>query len=319
MAETRTPNSPVRVLIVDDFEPWRSHLRSLLGSQAGIKVVAEATNAGDAIFDAERLQPDVVLLDISLPDMSGISAAPLILKVASQCKILFLSSDSHSDLVEIALSTGCMGYISKADTSGELLSGIAAALRGERFVSRQIQASAARPHVVDFYRDDSHLAESACESIAAALRDGESVIALATPLHLQLLNQRLLQRGIDVAAFCRDDRYIFMNAVPFANMIGSGSIDRSKFMPAAESWLERAELAAANGSKKISVFGEVVGLLTTAGNFDAAMQLERLWSEIAQKRSLSLHCAYPASYFQGNENSPEYATLCAQHSSILHA
>jgi DNA-binding NarL/FixJ family response regulator len=318
VVETRTPNSPVRILIVDDFAPWRSHLRSLLGTQAGLKVVAEAAKASDAISDAERLQPDVILLDISLPDMSGIKAAPRILEVAKQSKILFLSSDSHNDMIDIALSTGCMGYVAKADTSSELLNGIAAVLRGERFISRQIQAASTRPHVVEFYRDDSHFAGSACEFVAAALRDGESVIALATPLHLQLLNERLLQRGISVSNLCQHDQYISLDAMPFAEVIGREGVDRSKIISVAESLVERA-MAAANGGKKVSVFGEVVGLLTSAGNFDAAMQLEALWSEIAKKRSLSVLCAYPASYFQGNQNSAQYADLCAQHSSVLQA
>jgi len=316
VVETKTPNSPIRILIVDDFEPWRSHVRSLLLSGVGLKVVAEAAKACDAISDAKRLQPDVILLDISLPDMSGIKAAPRILEVAKQSKILFLSSDSHSDMIDIALSTGCMGYIAKGDTSSELLNGIAAVLRGEKFVSRQIQAASARQHMVEFYRDDNHFAGSACEFVSAALRDGESVIVLATPPHLQLLNDRLLQRGIDVPLLCRTDRCIFVDAVPVADAIEREGLDRSRLMSLAESLIERA-MAAANGSKKVSVFGEVVGLLTYAGDFDAAMQLETLWSEIARKRFLSLLCAYPASYFQGDQNAAVYATLCAQHSSIL--
>jgi DNA-binding NarL/FixJ family response regulator len=99
----------VRVLVVEDFEPFRRFLCSTLGNESDLQVVGEASDGLEAVQQAQALQPDLILLDIGLPTLNGIEAARRIRKVAPQSKILFVSQESSTDVVEEALGTGARG------------------------------------------------------------------------------------------------------------------------------------------------------------------------------------------------------------------
>lgn len=99
-------------------------------------IVAEAADGLEAVQKAEDLQPDIILLDIGLPSLNGIEAASRISKVAPSAIILFFSQMNDVDVVRSALSNGGMGYILKANIGRELLPGIKAVLRGERFLGK---------------------------------------------------------------------------------------------------------------------------------------------------------------------------------------
>ena len=133
------PTSFVRVLVVDDFEPWRDFVRSALMKQPGLQVVGEASDGLEAVQKSQELQPDLILLDIGLPTMNGIESARHIKQLAPGAKILFASENSDVDVIRVALSDGALGYVLKADAAHELLPAIAAVLRGDRFVSRRVK------------------------------------------------------------------------------------------------------------------------------------------------------------------------------------
>lgn len=97
--------------------------------------MGEASDGLEAVHKAEVLQPDLTLLDIGLPGLNGIEAARQIRKCALNSRILFLSQEISSDIVQEALSTGAQGYVVKADAGGELLTAIEAVVQGSRFVS----------------------------------------------------------------------------------------------------------------------------------------------------------------------------------------
>jgi DNA-binding NarL/FixJ family response regulator len=130
---------PLRTLVVDDFEPWRKHIRSTLDAQPEIRVADEACNGLEAIQKAEELQPDLILLDIGLPDLNGLEAAKQLGRRAPAARILFLSQDDDSEVVRAALSNGARGFVLKMDAESELLPAIQAVLRGEKFVSSGIK------------------------------------------------------------------------------------------------------------------------------------------------------------------------------------
>ena len=125
----------VRILLVDDFEPFRSMVSELLGKQQGLEVVGLAADGQEAIKKAEELQPDLIILDLSLPKLNGIEAARQILLVSPRSIILFLSANSSPDIATEALRTGARGYVIKADIMTELLVAIDAVLSGKRFLS----------------------------------------------------------------------------------------------------------------------------------------------------------------------------------------
>jgi DNA-binding NarL/FixJ family response regulator len=125
----------IRVLVVEDFEPFRRFVCSKMGERSELQVVGEASDGLEAVCKAEELQPDLILLDIGLPSLSGMEAARRIRKLAPETKILFLSQESSSDLIEEALNLGAIGYIIKAHAGEELLAGVEAVREGRQFVN----------------------------------------------------------------------------------------------------------------------------------------------------------------------------------------
>jgi two-component system, NarL family, response regulator NreC len=110
----------VGVMIVDDFTEWRLRLRSLLAQIPGFRVITEADNGLDAVEKAAELHPDIVLLDIGMPLMNGIEAAPLIRKACPTSKIIFLTQEHDKDIRAAALATGAAAYVLKSTIAGEL-------------------------------------------------------------------------------------------------------------------------------------------------------------------------------------------------------
>jgi two-component system nitrate/nitrite response regulator NarL len=125
----------IRILLVDDFKPWRSFVASLLLKNPEWQIICQVSDGLEAIQKAQEFQPDLVVLDIGLPNLNGIDAAPSIRNVAPESKILFLSSNRTSEVAAAALSAGGHGYVVKSEAGNELLLAIEAVLLGERFVS----------------------------------------------------------------------------------------------------------------------------------------------------------------------------------------
>jgi DNA-binding NarL/FixJ family response regulator len=115
-----------RILLVDDFEPWRVILRSLLQGHPELKVVGEAIDGEDAVEKARELKPDVILMDMIMPRLNGIEAAERIREFAPQSKILFVAVEQSEDFKEAAYAVGAKGFIPKAEVETKLLPALAA-------------------------------------------------------------------------------------------------------------------------------------------------------------------------------------------------
>lgn len=128
-----------RILLVDDFEPWRRSVCSMLRGHEELRIVGEAKDGLEAVQKAQELKPDLVLLDIGLPNLNGIEAARRIGQVLPDAKVLFLSQDNNMDVVRVALNDGARGYVVKAAAGHELLPAIGTVLGGQKFLSRQLK------------------------------------------------------------------------------------------------------------------------------------------------------------------------------------
>jgi DNA-binding NarL/FixJ family response regulator len=131
---------PVRqILVVDDFQPWQSFVQRLFESHTDLKIIATANDGLEAVQKATELQPDVILMDVSLPKLNGFEATRQIRMLSPASLILFLSEHRGSDLIEAAFEAGASGYVLKADSNSDLFTGIKAILRGQQFVSRSLK------------------------------------------------------------------------------------------------------------------------------------------------------------------------------------
>jgi DNA-binding NarL/FixJ family response regulator len=124
-----------RILLVDDFAAWRQVVFSMLAMKSELQVVGEASDGLEAVQKAAELKPDLILLDIGLPTLSGIEAARQIRKLVPKCKIIFLSQESSSEIIEEAMNVGASGYVVKAKAGSDLLTAVESVLLGGTFVS----------------------------------------------------------------------------------------------------------------------------------------------------------------------------------------
>ena len=127
-------NSPIRVLLADDHVVLRSGLRLLLTSQNEFEVVGEASSGIETLSLAEQLQPDLILLDLSMPALGGLDALPALRKLVPLARILILTMHDDPQYLRQALKNGASGYVLKKAADAELLSAMRSILRGEVYV-----------------------------------------------------------------------------------------------------------------------------------------------------------------------------------------
>ncbi len=121
--------------MVDDFVPWRNYLLAKLGENPALQVVRVASDGAEAVLKAAELHPDLILMDVNLPELSGIEAAARIRGMSSESKILFVSQNLDFEVALAALDAGGFGYVVKSDAENELLPAVKTVMSGKRFVS----------------------------------------------------------------------------------------------------------------------------------------------------------------------------------------
>ncbi len=131
-----TPTEPIRVLLVDDHPLFRRGIASLLSAEAGFEVVGEASNGGEAVEKARNLMPDVILMDISMPEVNGLEATRRIKQEFPYVHIVILTvSDEDENLFE-AIRSGAQGYLLKKIEPQTLFTTLRGALEGSAPISR---------------------------------------------------------------------------------------------------------------------------------------------------------------------------------------
>ena len=125
---------PIRMLIVDDHGVLRAALRAILRSEADVEIVAEAANGKEALQLAAQLEPDLVLLDLSMPGLGGVEVTRQMKSILSEVKILILTVHRDNGLLKEAIRAGANGYILKQAVESELREAIRTVLGGELYV-----------------------------------------------------------------------------------------------------------------------------------------------------------------------------------------
>jgi DNA-binding NarL/FixJ family response regulator len=129
----------LRILVVDDHEIFRKQVCALLESQPGFEVICEAGDGLEAVRHAQKLQPDIVILDITMPVLGGIEAAVRIRRVAPKSQIVFLSQYDSEAVARTALATGTLAYVTKSSAAADLIPAVQAVSDGKKFVSKLIR------------------------------------------------------------------------------------------------------------------------------------------------------------------------------------
>jgi DNA-binding NarL/FixJ family response regulator len=125
----------IRVLVVDDHVVFSDALATILGAEPEIEVVGKGGTVQEAISLARALQPDVVLLDIHMPDGSGIEAVAAIKKDRPQTQVVILTSDEDESVLRSAVQAGVTGYLSKHESAAQVVQAVRSAARGEALIA----------------------------------------------------------------------------------------------------------------------------------------------------------------------------------------
>jgi DNA-binding NarL/FixJ family response regulator len=340
--------SLIRVLLVENFEPFRRHVVSMLQSRPDLEVVGEAWDGLEAVQMAQEVKPDLVLLDIGLPGLNGMEVARQISRLCAESKILFVSQETSSDIVHSALAIGAKGYVVKTHAGTELLIAINAVLRGERFVSSGLTGidftegkgqhtsahpnrekavapfspqNSARRHEVAFYHNDAALVDGFANLSKAALAAENAVIVIATTEHQRSILQRLRTNSVvDVDGALRDGSLTQLDALAVVSAVMVKDLDLPDPVRCARligEMVTRALGAARGAQPRVVICGECAPALLREGNADAAIRLEHLWDEITRGYQVDTLCGYLWTAFPQKESSPTYSRICVEHSAIV--
>lgn len=298
----------LRILVVEDHESFRRLICSALQQREAFQVIEEVSDGLDAVQKAQELQPDLILLDIGLPKLNGLEAGRRIRTVSPNSKILYLSQESSSEVVQEALGLGAQGYVLKARAQSDLLPAIEAVLGGKRFVSKglefrdTIDAQAFHRHEILFCSDEAVLLDSLTQFIAAALGAGNAAIVWATESHRDSLLQRLHALGVDIAADIQRGTYVSSDAAETPDPVRMLEAIRGLSEAAAKAGKERP---------RVAVCGERAGRLWAAGKTDEAIRLEQLCDDLAKTQDVDVLCVYPLPH--GQKDDPALKSICAEH------
>jgi len=129
----------IRVLLADDHAMMRDGLQSLLAATPDIEVIGSVSNGRDAVSQAIALKPDVIIMDISMPEMNGIEAAGLLRKKNPEISVIMLSMHSSSEHIYRAFNAGAIGYLLKESAGGEIVSAVRTVHAGRTYLSQALE------------------------------------------------------------------------------------------------------------------------------------------------------------------------------------
>jgi DNA-binding NarL/FixJ family response regulator len=315
---------PFTVLVVDDFAPIRRLVCSMLDASLDFRVVGQAADGLEGVRQAEALQADVVLLDITLPGLNGIAAARRIREVAPKSRVVFLSQNAAPEIVAEALSTGACGYVIKLDAGNELLEALASAVEGRRFVSGRLSGSRApepdptiaRFHEVRFAPHEG-LLESFADFVAAALAAGKTAIFVASEPEHRSLAAKLQHRGVDFDSAVEQGRYMPQDVDHVLSGFMAGDLpDPSRFALRIRDLHARAVRAATGSPPRVVACGWIAPVLLARGNAEAAIRVEQLWDDMAVAAGVETLCGYPAMDTRGENERDIFQRICAVHTAV---
>jgi NarL family two-component system response regulator LiaR len=177
--EKDKPVKPIRVITVDDHEILRGGIKFLLLAFDDIELVGEARNGDEAIYLCERLQPDVVLMDLMMAGMNGVQATRAIRKKYAEIQVLILTSFLENDLVQEAMQAGAIGYLLKGVSIDELANTLRSAALGRSMLTQEVLQALLQP------------SKSSSQSVYQLSKRQKEVLTL---LALGLSNEAIAQR-----------------------------------------------------------------------------------------------------------------------------
>ena len=332
-----------RLLLADDHAGVLAELRLQLGRV--FEIVGAVEDGGRAVESALRLDPDVLVLDISMPVMNGFQVAARLRDLKCRAKVVILTTYEDHEYIDAAFSSGASAYVTKRYFATDLVAAIREVLCGKTFISpslrglelvprvtaikshargdtvlaplRRQEIELVRRHEVGFYSDDKSLLDAFTQFVGTALKAGNAVIVVATELHRSGILPGLQEHGADIATAVEQGRYLPMDVTETLSTFMVNDLpDPVRFLKVAGDLIGAASKAAKGEHPRVSACGECAPTLWAQGKADAAIQLEHLWDEIAKTYDVDILCGYLLNGLQREHESHIYERICAEHSIV---
>lgn len=307
------------VLLADDHPDILKSLTRLLSFD--FDVVAAAANSEQALEAALRFDPDIALLDITMPGRDGFQTARDLRQRGARARIVFLTMHDSDEFVTEAFRSGASGYVIKTRLHVDLISALECVLEGQIFLPslRSLFAINDSPlgHVLQLHADDAALIEGVGNFLNAALRRGDAVsVASAAPVR-SALAERLGEFGWTVGDSGEFGRYRASDSVAAGFSVLSDGHAVPDRIASYVAGLDRWRVATAGAQSRLTVVGDIATHLALGGNANAAMEIEHLWSEVTRALPFLTVCCYPMTSF-ADDTGPVFPHLCAEHFAVTH-
>jgi DNA-binding NarL/FixJ family response regulator len=308
-----------RVLVADDHPRMRDAITTVLSSAH--EVVAAVADGRAALDAVERLDPDVAVLDITMPVLDGFHVAREVVARGGRTRILFLTVHADDEYVAAAVDAGVHGYVVKSRVVTDLVDAVSHVLAGRLRVptlSSLLGIADPRARCAAHFctGDDERLAELQ-RFAARALRRGDAVTAVGAPALLHGVASRLTAAGFDLASLGECGRYTAIDAVATLPDLMRGDEPDEASLNRFVDGLERRRVVAAEGQPRGQVvFGELAAVLLRQGNAHGALAIERLWHGHACARVFHTACSYNLAFLKAPGRREVFDGLRAVHEAV---
>ncbi len=213
-----TAKQKIRILIADDHPVVRKGLQSCLAKHESLKIVGEAADGEDAYAKALELQPDVVLMDISMPRRDGLAVTQALRQQAPRMKILILSVHGNKDYILRIIQSGAHGYVSKESSPEELLDAIQSVYQGEAFFSPEAARAALNQMVSNSGKKEPFAQLTSRErEVLVLIAEGQSNKEIANRLNLGIrtveTHRERIMRRLDIHSVAGLTRFAIANGL----------------------------------------------------------------------------------------------------------
>jgi DNA-binding NarL/FixJ family response regulator len=281
-------------------------------------VVASVDNGRTAVDATRELDPDIVVLDITMPVLDGFDVARELARCGARAKILFVTVHESDEYVAAAVEAGVQGYVVKSRLSTELRGAIKHVLEGRLRLPRSSSllgiADPRARHAAQFYANDDSRLDELSRFAGAGLRRGDIAVAVGSPAMVSGVTSRLIDAGLDLASL--GDHYQTADADEWLSDIIRGDESDEVSIGEIVDRLERARTTARDESAGLIMFGELAALLIRDGNIRGGLAIERAWHSHPGANRVHTLCSYHRSSLEAADQCEVFDQLCAAHLAV---
>ena len=276
-----------------------------------------AADGRQALDLARRLKPDVVVLDIAMPDLDGFQTLRLLRRDDAETRVVFLTMHRDDELVAAAINEGAHGYVLKSRGHLDLINAIDHALAGRLFVPSlaSLAPVAGSRHAVQFHANDSRFLDEISQLVGATLRSGEQIVLVTSEATRIGVEQRL--QSLNLAMLAAEGQYVAQDsAQTLLEVMNDGRPDKAR-LAGLISGLEQLRLAFKQGPQsRLTIVGDMSPSLCLNGEFEAALELEQIWHELTRDLPFFTVCSYPIDCFEHSEARNQLPNVCNEHNAV---